>query len=102
MPEPMLCIHNRHSLACGDPPIVNSDDPDLYIGYFENRHGEQWVFTYNRKTGNAELRGGDIGWNTVNTVVDGIATDLILGIDESTWLKTCWCAEGGLGGERAS
>jgi hypothetical protein len=45
MPESLLRIRNHHSPACGVPPTVNGDDPALYIGYFENPHGEQWVFT---------------------------------------------------------
>lgn len=51
MSEPLLQIHNRHVVACGDPPIVNSDDPHVYIGYFQNAFGEQWIFTSNSKTG---------------------------------------------------
>jgi hypothetical protein len=39
--EPMLTIHNRHAAACGIPPAVSAEGTDLYIGYFENRHGEQ-------------------------------------------------------------
>jgi hypothetical protein len=34
MSEPLLSIRNHHAPACGDPPIVNSDDPNVYIGYF--------------------------------------------------------------------
>ena len=45
MSEPLLTIRNHHSPTCGDPPIVNEEDRDTYIGYFENQHGEQWVFT---------------------------------------------------------
>ena len=78
MPEPLLRIRNLHALACGDPPIVNSDGPDLYIGYFENVHGEQWIFTYHRETKKAELLGGDVGWNVRNQVTDGRVSDLIL------------------------
>jgi len=46
--EPMLTIHNRHSAACGIPPAVSTEAADLYIGYFENRYGEQWIFTFDR------------------------------------------------------
>lgn len=92
MSEPLLRIRNHHAAGCGDPPIISGDDPDLYIGYFENPHGEQWVFTYHRKTRRAELRGGDIGWNTVNTVKDGKVAGLIMASEESTRLHACWRA----------
>ena len=92
MSEPLLRIRNHHAGACGDPPIVNSDDPALYIGYFENPHGEQWIFTCDRKTGKAELRGGDTGWNTVHIVKDGLVHGLNLGHEESAWLQACWRA----------
>ena len=92
MSEPLLRIRNRHIVSCGVPPIVNGDDPDLYIGYFQNSYGEQWIFTYHRKSREAELRGGDMGWNTPITVADGKATGVILSVDESAWLQACWSA----------
>ena len=92
MSEPLLRIQNHHAPACGDPPIVSSDDPNLYIGYFENLHGEQWVFTYNRSTEQGELRGGDAGWNTRNDVTDGAVSGLVLNAVESQWLEACWQA----------
>ncbi len=96
MSEPLLRIRNHHTLECGDPPIVNSDDPNIYIGYFENPFGEQWIFTYDRETAAAELRGGDIGWNTTIPVWDGVAEGLNLGNAERQWLDSC-CAACGLG-----
>jgi len=95
MSEPLLKIRNRHSAACGDPPIVNSDDPDAYVGYFENALGEQWVFTFNKKTRKAELRGGDIGWNTIHAVEDGSVGGLTLRPEEAVWLQACWDAATG-------
>ena len=35
-----------HRLASGTPTT-----PGLYYGYFENRYGEQFVFTFDRATG---------------------------------------------------
>lgn len=95
MSDPLLQIRNHHSLACGDPPIINGDDPSVYIGYFENAFGEQWVFTFDRSTGKGELRGGDIGWNTVSEVRDGTVKELLLSLDEATWLQACWKAATG-------
>ncbi len=90
MSEPLLRIGNHHTASCGDPPIVSCDDPDVYVGYFENAFGEQWVFTYHRKTAQAVLRGGDVGWNNPFVVEDGKVTDLLLGREESMWIAACW------------
>lgn len=95
MSEPLVAIRNQHSAACGDPPIIRSDDPALYVGYFENAYGEQWIFTYHRKTHIAELRGGDIEWNAVYQVKDGAVPDLILNREEAIWLAACWRAATG-------
>ena len=74
------------------PPIVSDEDRDIYIGYFENRHGEQWLFTCHRKTRKVELRGGDIDWNTVHKVENGTVEGLILNAEERAWLQACWRA----------
>ena len=50
----VFAARNNHTAHCGQPPrIRNSDNPRLYHGYFENRYGEQFVFTYDAlaKTG---------------------------------------------------
>ncbi len=90
MSEPLLRIRNHHTGACSDPPIMNDDDPNVYVGYFENAFGEQWIFTFDRKTGTAELRGGDIGWNTRHEVREGVAEGLVLNQAEQFWLAACW------------
>ena len=92
MPDPLLQIRNRHSVACSDPPIVNNDDPNVYLGYFENVFGEQWVFSFDRAAGTGTLRGGDIGWNAVHEVCDGQVAALVLRPEESMWLQACWTA----------
>ena len=92
MSDPLLRIRNRHSAACNDPPFINNDDSRLYIGYFENSCGEQWVFTFNEESRTAELRGGDIGWNEVHLVIHGRAVGLSLNGEEATWLEACWRA----------
>lgn len=94
MSDPLLTIRNHHSAACGDPPIVNEDASSTYIGYFENQHGEQWIFTCNRTTGEAELRGGDTGWNKPRSVIDGKVDGLILNREEQLWLASCLAALG--------
>ena len=84
---------NVHSVGCGHPPSVVAD-PSVYSGYFENQHGEQWVFEYDRNTGRGTLRGGDVGWDAVRVVVKGEAAGLILNQGERAWLLACWYAVG--------
>jgi len=92
MPQPFFCMSNVHVESCGEPPTLSNDRPSRYQGYFENRHGEQWIFTLDSTTGKADLRGGDAGWNKSYEVFNGEAQGLILSPDEQTWLKACWMA----------
>jgi hypothetical protein len=87
MSEPLLKIPNHHAATCGDPPIVNGEESHFYIGYFENEHGEQRIFTRDRKTGIATLRSGDIGWNELIVVTEG--TGLIAGQSSRSY-ATCF------------
>jgi hypothetical protein len=92
MSEPMLKIPNHHAPGCGDPPMISGGNPAIYIGYFENSYGEQWIFTYDRAAKKGELRGGDVGWNSIQVVEKGRVTGLILNVEESAWLQSCWSA----------
>jgi len=56
----MLTTHSGHPAACGIPPAFSTEAADLYIGYFENRYGEQWIFTFNCATREAGLRDGGV------------------------------------------
>ena len=59
----VFAAHNNHTPRCGAPPRVrNIDNPGLYYGYFENRSGEQFVFTFDRATGTGTVSGSDLGW----------------------------------------
>ena len=50
----VFVAHNNHDERCGPPPrLRNTDNLDLYCGYFENRHGEQFVFSFDRGSGQA-------------------------------------------------
>ena len=88
MSAPLLQIQNRHTPECGDPPIVDGGSDNKYIGYFENQFGEQWVFTRDRNTGIAILRGGDAGWDNQYDVTDG-NSGLRLTPEERLWLQAC-------------
>jgi len=92
MNNPILTIYNRHAAACGSPPSLSNETSALYLGFFENQEGEQWLFTYDRRTRQATLRGGDIGWEDVRTVQDGRVHGLMLDQPELAWLKACWDA----------
>jgi hypothetical protein len=94
MSEPLLKISNHHAVSSGDPPIIEDTKPEKYIGYFENIFGEQWIFTRDRATGVATLRGGDIGWNRMIDVTDGSTGDLTLNASEVHWLECCLLASG--------
>ncbi len=92
MPEPILTIFNQHIAESGTPPSISNESSGLYIGYFENSYGEQWIFTFDPKTREASLRGGDIGWEDGHIVHNGRVADLILGREEAAWLQACWNA----------
>ena len=77
MSDPLLKIANHHTTACGDPPIVDGSAENCCVGYFENPHGEQWIFTLDRGTGKATLRSGDVGWTTKFDVTNGTVADHI-------------------------
>jgi hypothetical protein len=94
MSDPLLKISNHHAPASGDPPIIEDSKAEQYIGYFENMVGEQWIFTRDRATGVATLRGGDIGWNQEIDVTDGTTGELTLNASEAQWLECCLLVSG--------
>ena len=60
----VFAAHNNHDPRCGRPPrLRNTADPGLYFGYYENRHGEQFVFRFDRATGTGTVWGGDLDWD---------------------------------------
>ena len=87
MDEPLLPLKNHHRLS---PPRV-PDVPHLYRGYYENQHGEQILYVHDRRTGEAVLYHGDLGW-AARPVIEGVAQDLILNADEAAWVAACWNA----------
>jgi hypothetical protein len=83
---------NNHSPDCGVPPAINNDDRNVYVGYFQNEHGEQWIFTFKDRIGG--LRGGDTSWKPlpVMGVGGGPHVDMALNEPEKLWLEACWKA----------
>jgi hypothetical protein len=85
----LLEIDNVHFDSCGVPPAL--DATDKYLGYFENPHGEQWVFIGDRRTGKAVIRGGDVGWESEHRVSrKNPCPNLILNEPEKMWIITCF------------
>jgi hypothetical protein len=88
----MLTSHNPHPAPGGIPPTFSTDPPRLYIGYFEKRHGEQWILTFHHASREARLRGEDIGSASAYPVRDGRIDGLILAPEEVACLQACWDA----------
>jgi hypothetical protein len=74
----VFSAHNTHHERCGAPPrLRNTDNPGLYYGYFENRYGEQFVFTFDRATGTGTVSGGDLGWAEPKTFTRGLLDEAL-------------------------
>ena len=90
--QPIFRVMNRHTDACGAPPAIDDSEPNRYLGYFENEHGEQAVFVYDRTRRMGTLSLGDAGWERSHPVVDGAVAGVVLGATEQAWLAACWMA----------
>ena len=90
--SPALQVRASNLLKVRATNVLFPRAENCYVGYFENPYGEQWIFTLDRVTGKATLRGGDVGWNTKFDVTNGSVADLILGKEEQLWLQACWSA----------
>jgi hypothetical protein len=88
-------VMNHHSDACGTQPAIDDSVPDRYLGYFENEHGEQAIFVYDRARRSGTLSLGDAGWEHSHAVVEGTVAGLALGAVEQAWLAACWKAATG-------
>jgi hypothetical protein len=74
----VFAAHNNHDQRCGQPPRVrNTDNPGLYCGYFENRYGEQFVFTFDRVTKTGTVSGGDLGWGVPRSFTLGLLEEVL-------------------------
>lgn len=118
----LLTIRSRHAEAA--PDFEASVGAGAYVSYFENEHGEQWVFVRDRGAQHAAVYGGDNGWELVEVyerspqqlrdeliaagmrpgmldrmlrLVDPLAPSVILNDSELTWLHTAWHTSGVFG-----
>ena len=74
----VFAAYNTHHERCGAPPrLCNTDSPGLYYGYFENRYGEQFVFTFDRATGAGTVWGGDLGWGEPKAFTRGLLDEAL-------------------------
>ena len=89
---PVFSVRNHHSADCGTPPGIDDHSPSQYLGYFENQHGEQAVFVYDRDSSQAVVYMGDAGWEAPHRVIDGAVPDLVLSETERLWVRVCWQA----------
>jgi hypothetical protein len=83
----LLRIPNHHAATA--PALAPG--PDRYLGYFENRYGEQAVFVCERGNPTATLYLGDLDWQP-RAVVAGRASETVLEPTEQLWLQACWRA----------
>lgn len=100
-PDPLFVVSNHHTANSGRPPCVDADVPQAYHGYFANEYGEQAVYVYDSRTGEATVRMGDAGWDKVHRVVDGRIEGAQVSESEATWLRACWTATGANRGRRS-
>ena len=92
MSTTIVQIENHHTERCGQAPRIEHARVQ-YLGYYENRYGEQWVLT---DTGDRILlQGGDLGWDQEVTLTDegdgGFSTSppIVFNDDEIAWLRAC-------------
>jgi hypothetical protein len=103
----IVTIPNGHTVDCGQPPKIVWDDLK-YFSYFEGGCGDQVIYTVEKRDSIPRVYGGDWGWEPC--IVHGIGIPdaairlprvrrifpyvhgLILGPEESIWLRACWAA----------
>jgi hypothetical protein len=87
----LMRVTNRHAVAA---PVIE-ERPGRYLGYFENRFGEQLVFVCEDGEPDAVVFHGDVDWEPHRvTDAGGLPDvgDLILNEEEWSFLGACWIA----------
>jgi hypothetical protein len=88
--DELLRVSNRHAAA----PAIE-ERPGRYLGYFENKFGEQLVFMHEDGELDATVFHGDVAWEPRRvTDASGLPDvgDLVLGEEERAFLSACWIA----------
>ena len=86
----LLRVSNRHAAA----PVIE-ERPGRYLGYFENKFGEQLVFMHEDGERDATVLHGDVDWEP-RPVRDASGlpnvADLVLCEEEHGFVMACWIA----------
>jgi len=96
MAELLFTVSNHHTKACAPTTRFDGDERGAYLGYFSNEHGEQAIYVYDWASGEATVRMGDAGWDSVHRVVDGRIEGTTVTEAEARWIRACWMATGAL------
>jgi hypothetical protein len=89
--DELMRLTNHHPAAA---PAIE-ERPGRYLGYFENKFGEQLVFVHDDGEPDATVFLGDVDWEPRRvTDAGGVpdAGDLILNDEEWAFVKACWIA----------
>ena len=76
-------------------PLRSRSGPGRYLGYFENKFGEQLVFVHDDGESDAVVLLGDLGWEPCRVSdMGGLpdAGDVILNDEERAFVNACWTA----------
>ncbi|MGH3025966.1 MAG: tyrosine-type recombinase/integrase, partial [Gaiellaceae bacterium] len=87
----LLRLTNRHASA----PAMLEERPGRYLGYFENKFGEQLVFVHDDGEPHATVFLGDGGWEPrLVSNASGLPDvgELILNDEERAFVTACWIA----------
>jgi hypothetical protein len=71
--------------------MTNVEHPRSFFGYFQNQHGEAWLFEYDAEERRGWIWGEDIDWEK-HEVIGGKVPGINLNRHELAWLKACWGA----------
>lgn len=97
--EEIITLLNKHVEGCGEPPSIDFESYD-YVSYFENKHGEQSLFLFNKETDRVIVYIADGGWENPislpsseligNNSQDQIeAPGIVPSPEEIKWLRAC-------------
>jgi len=90
--DTVFSVKNRHSAGAELLPAEARAGNGAYRAYYENKHGEQLIFIYDRDAGQAVLYHGDMDWEPQRVREESgvIMVPLILHTLEREWLSICW------------